>query len=395
MEPLLPSDRQGTLTELALRLERECAALGALLVPELRPAIVELVRQMNSYYSNQIEGHHTHPIEIERALGGDYASEPAKRALQIESRAHVEVQRLVEDRLRREPDLDICSADFLCWIHREFYTRMPAEFLVVRESGGPEHAVEPGKLRNTNVKVGLHVPPAHETLPAFLSRFADFYRPSRFRGLDQVIAAAASHHRLAWIHPFVDGNGRVTRLFTHAYLIRIDLAAHGLWTVSRGFARSRNRYVEALIAADQPRRSDLDGRGNLSDQGLRDFCHFFIETALDQAGFMGRLLDLRGIEKRVVAYAQRQVAFGELPEEAPDLLREVLLRGEVSRGDVARLSGKPERTARRILDQLLKHRLLKSDTPKGPVRLALPVSVVAYYFPRLYPDAAEEELGLG
>ncbi|MGD0200288.1 MAG: Fic family protein [Bryobacteraceae bacterium] len=392
MEPLFPSDREGALEDLALMVERESAGLGRLLVPELRPTVAELVRQMNSYYSNQIEGHHTHPLDIERALRGDYSSDPGKRALQLESRAHVEVQRLVEERVRAEPELNICSADFLRWIHREFYIRMPDEFLVVEGESGGKHAVEPGELRHRDVKVGRHVPPVHGTVQAFLARFAEFYRPERFRGLDQVIAAAASHHRLAWIHPFLDGNGRVTRLFTHAYLMRTGLAAHGLWMVSRGFARNRARYMEALVAADQARGSDLDGRGNLSDEGLRVFCRFFLETALDQIRFMGELLDLRGLEKRVVGYAESRVAFGELPGEAPQLLRAVLLRGEVGRGETPRITGRPERTARRILNQLARERLVVSDTPKGPVRLGLPAKAAAYYFPRLYPEGVEQEM---
>lgn len=393
MEPLVPSDEDGALSDFALLLQRESAALGSVLAPEIRPAVVKLVRRMNSYYSNQIEGHQTHPADIERALSGDYSADPAKRALQLESRAHVEVQRLVEERVRNEADLNVSSPDFLCWIHREFYRRMPDEFRTVKDHSGQEHRVEPGALRDRNVIVGRHVPPAHENLPEFLNRFAAFYRPENSSGLAQVIAAAASHHRLAWIHPFVDGNGRVTRLFTHAFLIRAGLASHGLWTVSRGLSRNRAQYIEALTGADQPRSTDLDGRGNLSDEGLRRFCRFFIETALDQIRFMGELLDLRGLEKRVAAYAERCVALGHLPAEAPYLMRDALLRGEVPRGEAARITGKPERTARRILSRLLKQELLTSDTPKGPVRLAFPARVISYYFPRLYPEPVEQELG--
>jgi Fic family protein len=92
---------------------------------------------------------------------------------------------------------------------------------------------------------------------------------------------AAAHHRLAWIHPFGDGNGRVVRLHSHALLIRHGLAGHGLWTLSRGLARQRQRYYAALEAADRGRRNDLDGRGNLSDAALADFCVFFLDLPVE------------------------------------------------------------------------------------------------------------------
>ena len=202
-----------------------------------------------------------------------------------------------------------------------------------------------------------------------------------------MIAAAAAHHRLAWIHPFPDGNGRVTRLFTHAYLIRIGMDGHGLWTVTRGLSRRRDDYIAALVAADQPRAGDLDGRGSLSERGLEEFCGFFLETAMDQITFMRDLLDLKGLERRITGYVERRAAVKEeLAPEASHILRELLLRGEVARGEIPRITGRPERTARRILELLLKEELVVSDSPKGRVRLGFPVKAVGYYLPRLYPE---------
>jgi Fic family protein len=388
MEPPLPKENDGTLEELALTLVREAGALGGLLHPITRLAVVALLRQMNSYYSNLIEGHHTLPLDIEKALRNDYSAEPKRRALQLESRAHVEVQSLLEDRLRTEQDLAICSADFLRWIHYEFYSRMPPEFRVVSDDNGHTEEFEPGELRRRDVKVGLHVPPHYKYLPSFLDRFQEIYEPGNVKGLAKMIACAAAHHRLAWIHPFVDGNGRVTRLFTNAYMIRVGLDSHGLWTVTRGLSRYKDQYLAALVAADQPRQGDLDGRGNLSETGLGKFCQFFLQTALDQVRFMSNLLDLSGLEHRIKKYVERRSAFG-LPEETKYILQEVLMHGEISRGEVPRITGKPERTARRILDETLKQRLVTPTTPKGPIRLALPTKAVPYYFPKLYPEGVE------
>jgi Fic family protein len=392
MEPMLPSPGGEELTERALDLVRRSAALGASLRRELRRPLARMLRQMNSYYSNLIEGHYTHPVDIERALKEDYAAEPAKRLLQLESVAHVQVQQLIEDRLESEPGLDICDPSFLRWIHGEFYQRMPEEFRVVTGPDGDIAVVEPGALREREVEIGRHVPPRNDLLPRFLARFQEAYSPARLRGLDRIVAAAASHHRLAWIHPFLDGNGRVTRLFTHAYLIRAEVDGHRLWTVSRGLGRRREQYMVALAEADMPRRGDLDGRGNLSNEGLRRFCLFFLETALDQVSFMSELLDLTDLERRVVAYAERRAVEGTLRPEAGLLLREVVARGEIPRGEASRISGTGERVARQIVSQLTADRLLESETPKGPLRLGFPAEVVPYYFPRLYPPDVEVAL---
>ena len=389
MEPMLPSTRGAALNDLAVEVIRQSAALSTVLHPVTRRAVTELVRAMNSYYSNLIEGHNTHPVDIERALASDYSHDPAKRALQMESAAHVEVQRLIEQQLAADPAIEICSPDFLGWIHRQFYERLPNEFRRVQTPTGATKVVEPGRLRRDEVTVGRHLAPAFHSLRDFLQRFAAAYGNPALSAVDQIVAAAAAHHRLAWIHPFLDGNGRVTRLFTHAYLVKARVDGHGLWTVSRGFARNRDAYLAALAGADEHRRGDLDGRGNLSNQGLLDFCTFFLKTALDQVGFMAGLLDLDGLQRRMAGYVERQTSFGELPPESIYLLRDALLRGEIPRGEAARITGRPERSARRILRDLLDKHLLTADSEKGPVRLAFPVKVAGYYFPRLYPEGVE------
>ena len=274
MEPMFPDyTRVPNLSELVIEVIRKSSALSSTLHPVTRQGVVELVRSMNSYYSNQIEGHHTHPADIEKALAKDYSHEPAKRAMQMESASHIEVQRLIEHRLKEEPRINICSTEFLCWIHKEFYDRLPEEFLFVASKDGKKEII-PGELRKDEITVGRHIAPASSSLPSFLERFNEVYGNTRLGQIEQIVAAAASHHRLAWIHPFLDGNGRVTRLFSHAYLIKTRIDGHGLWTASRGLARNRDAYMAALAGADEHRQGDLDGRGNLSNKGLLNFLRF-------------------------------------------------------------------------------------------------------------------------
>jgi Fic family protein len=397
MTPLYP-ERAEELTDMALDLIQKSATLGSRQHPVTLGSLHELLRIINSYYSNLIEGHNTHPYDIVRAMQRNYDSEPAKRNLQLESVAHIVVERQMEKRLQEEPGLNISGKEFLCYIHKEFYGQLPEEFLIVRDPDtGRASRVVPGELRRESVKVGRHVPPESNSIGAFLDRFGEYYAPDRHHGADKLVAVAAAHHRLMWIHPFLDGNGRVARLFTEAYFHRIPVLGYGLWSVSRGLARRNVDYKAALTWADASRRNDLDGRGNLSNEGLIRFCRFFLEICKDQVEYMGNLLKLEELTQRIRHYVElreRGIALGPsgrkepLRAEAARMLQEVLIHGISSRGDVIQVSGLKERTGRTLLSQLLKEEILVSDTSKGEVRLGFPIHAAGWYFPDLYPTSA-------
>lgn len=383
-EPFMPAEGTAVLENLAFDLAREASELSAQLHPVVRLGVAELVRSMNCYYSNLIEGHHTHPRDIDRALAADYSSDAHRRDLQLEARAHVEVQRIIDGRLDELPRPSAATA-FVEWTHREFCQRLPESLLVVENPyTGERISVVPGQLRSRTVAVGRHVAPVPEDLEPFMLRFEQAYASSRFTKTRQVIAVAAAHHRFLWIHPFLDGNGRVARLMSHAMLLEIGIGS-ALWSVSRGLARHSVDYKRLLMAADEPRRNDLDGRGALSESALTEFCRFFLETCLDQVRFMRELLDPTELQRRMELYVRDEESAGRLPPRSYVILREALLVGEVERGRVPKLIDASERTARRVVAELVDKRLLVSRSHKAPLRLGFPIDVVERWFPRLYP----------
>jgi Fic family protein len=383
MEPLWP--KEGFAAEKSVELVKRSHELTAKLHPITAQAIARLLELMNSYYSNLIEGNITRPLDIEKAQKGDYSTEPKRKALQQEAEAHIEVQREFETRVRENPTLNICTAEFLCDIHREFYNRLPKEFRRVLGSKGKEIEVLPGELRKEEVVVGEHIPPAAKALPQFLERFAEVYEPNRLSSLEAIIGAAASHHRLAWIHPFQDGNGRVVRLFTHLYFIRAAIDGKGLWAISRGLARKREEYYTALEAADTHRLDNYDGRGNLSQKGLHQFIDFFLDVAIDQVTYMSEMLSLDTMEERLRRYARLLAMNKEVPEAGEQILVQVFYRGEVPRSEISMITGMPERSARRVTDALKKKGLIVSDRDRSPWRLHLSVEASNHLLPSLFP----------
>jgi Fic family protein len=383
MEPLMPPEGRGDLDDLAVDLVSKASSFAGTLNPVVRRSVGDLVRSMNCYYSNLIEGHETTPREIDRALAGDFSKEPKKRELQKEAVAHIAVQKMIDEGLA--PDIHPVSSRYGQWIHKEFCGRLPEELLWVENPDtGKKIRVIPGHHRDGIVTVGKHVAPLPENLDRFLKRFDEGYDASKLSRLQRIVSIAASHHRYAWIHPFYDGNGRVVRLMSYAALKKIDVGSE-LWSVARGLARKKDGYKALLQAADEPRRGDLDGRGTLSQAALVDFCKFFLTVCIDQVEYMSGVLDFKTLSERMRIHIEEMMAMKELPKGSYALLREALLTGEFERGKVEDITGLKDRAARDILYALVKKGLLVSDTPRGPVRLGFPIDIVERWFPLLYP----------
>lgn len=382
-EPLLPAPSQ---QEPLLAKAHDLARAAILLVG--RPVPLELrslLRGMNSYYTNRIEGQHTRPCEIEQALRKDFSKDPNLAMRQRLAVAHIDAEVIIEERYSGFQGAKLLyQPDIVLDIHRELFVRLPAGDLIMPTG----ETIVPGKLREREVQVGQHVAPAHETLEMFLRRWAEFYGDVR-RGEASLLALAAAHQRLGWIHPFIDGNGRVMRLHSHAVLNALGYSK-GLWSPLRGFARSTDRYYALLADGDSPRRGDLDGRGNLSEQALIAWIDYVLNVCLDQVQFMAAALDLSAMEQRIAAcliFEEESLRSGVRREALRPLHYLFSTGAELERGEFKAMMGFGDRTAVGALAALLKRGLLKSDTPQGKVRFALPLHALRFYFPALWPEA--------
>jgi Fic family protein len=274
-------------------------------------------------------------------------------------------------------------------IHQALFGRLPAEDLLT-DAAAP---IVPGQLRLRDVRVGEHVPPAFASVPAFLQRWASFYGGVR-RGEAALVALACAHQRLGWVHPFVDGNGRVMRLHTHTLLSALGYTG-GLWSPLRGFARSTERYYALLADADSLRRGDLDGRGNLSQQALIAWADYVLEVCLDQVSFMANMLDFQTLMPRLEACLvfEATVQKSGVRQESLRGLHYLFLSGnDMPRGDFKAMLGMSDRAATDALGALVRRGLLKSDSPQGKVRFGLPQHALRFVFPQLWPEAEADAL---
>ena len=274
MEPMrIPEGSAATveLNELAFELAQRSASFRSSLPKGLAEPLADYVRSMNCYYSNLIEGHDTHPVDIERALNNDLAADdPKKRNLQLEAKAHIEVQRWIDEGRLQNNEL---SAAGIREIHRRFISLLPDELRWAKHRDRDERIeIVPGQYRENDAQVGNHIAVSPGAIPRFMTRFENCY--AKLKTFDAVISAGAAHHRLLFVHPFADGNGRVTRLVSYATLRR-TLDTGGLWSIARGLSRRVKDYKNHLAACDDTRHGDRDGRGNLSEVELVNFSKFF------------------------------------------------------------------------------------------------------------------------
>ena len=395
-EPLMPAEPfLAPLLEKAGDLARKATALGSASGKTAQAELRRLLRSMNSFYTNRIEGEHTRPSDIERALQQDFSANADLARKQRLAVAHIRAEALCESEIGRRMAAEggdaarwLYSPEALTWLHSELFRHLPPEDLLLADGS----AMVPGELRQRGVAVGRHEAPTAESLPRFIERWQQVYGGTR-RGEASVVALAAAHHRLAWTHPFLDGNGRVARLHTHMVLHACGLTG-GLWSPLRGFARTESRYKALLQAADEHRQGDLDGRGNLTQAGLVQWIDYTLDVCIDQVEFMARQLDVQGMQDRIraaLAYEAAVVKSGARVEALLPLHYLFATQGELGRAQFKAMTGLGERVATATLSALLNRGFVTTDSPYGSLRFAIPRHALRFYFPALWPEAEQDQ----
>lgn len=416
-QPLFPEGRAlAPLLERAASLVTEGHRLSGQAGQSLGAALRPRLRAMSSYYTNKIEGQHTRPADIERALARVFDADARQARKQRLALAHMEAEAELEGRvsgvpgeahaampgeahaampgeaLSTLPVETLYEPDFIRGIHAALYRRLP-ETERVTEDG---ETVAPGAWRTEEVTAGRHLaPPPHE-VAALMAAWGARYRSLPGTEL-AVVGLACAHHRLVWVHPFVDGNGRTARLHSHLVLHALGLSG-GLWSPMRGLARTHEAYYARLSNADLPRRNDLDGRGPLSQEELVAFAAYFLDTCLDQVGFMRGMLELGGLRARMADLLGYLAAHpwpvgserSVVKLEALEAVHYTAIAGPVDRARFMAMTGLPERAARRVLASLIDFGLLTSATSRAPVAFAVPLASLRFLFPRLWPEAEAE-----
>jgi len=399
MTPLLPSagtsalrDLEDKATELIRRADRQAIPRG------LQPMLAKALRPMNAYYTNKIEGLHAAPHLIRQAMAGDFSSRPDEAQKQRAVLACIAAEEAIEDRVAQASDLggipDYFQADFVQAAHRAMYEQLPIADRVAHgqalDGAVWRGDIQPGMFRQHDVKVGKHIPPGYACLDGYMHAMWEGFR-FEVRGPRALIAICAAHHRLAWLHPFGDGNGRAIRLHTHGGLYALRLT-RGFWSPMRGLARNQRRYYQALAMADHLREDDLDGRGHLSEKHLVGFIDFMLDVCLEEVDFMSRMLDVQGLEERLHRMLRAESASEATPHlmslNSLTALKYLLHVGPTSKPDFRQLlGGTASRSQDRVIKDLRTLGVIASEGLQAPFQLNVPIDLFRYLFPGLWVEA--------
>ena len=215
--PIAPTQLDGSVKNELLVLAEEIVIKSAKIEGShnkiILTSIKNMLRNVNSYYSNQIESEGTHPVDIEKAMRKEYSSNEKKKRLQMLSIAHIKVQEEIENDVNL--DINPITKEYIKKVHNLFYSKEAMDsFCKIELKNKNQELIRyvdmlPGEIRTTDVEVGKHLAPKYEEVDYLLNMFETLYKLPKYKTKsEKLIYALSSHHRLVWIHPFLDGNGR-------------------------------------------------------------------------------------------------------------------------------------------------------------------------------------------
>lgn len=330
------------LVPLLFEIERLRADVGSGTThPEVVSELHLLFDTVMSVISARIEGNHTTVYEAVESIGGATTRSFDDRLSEI-SNIVAAVRHL--DTL--DPALPLTHG-----LIRDLHARTVDG---LSREGDPT----PGSYREQEVAISGsdHLPPSwiivHAEMTGLLE-FANTDRPLH----EQMMQIALAHHRFVWIHPFSNGNGRVSRLFTYAMLRKTVFATRGHSALNPAavFGNDRSAYLAALESADA-----------LDDDGALSWITFFARGIRDDLARLVRLQDREFVESALVAPVLAQLTRdGVLSRGDEAALRAVLAAGVVKAGDLETvIPGTPSQRSRAIRTLLDRGLLRQAD--EGP-----------------------------
>lgn len=339
------------LVRVAFDLERLRGNFGIGTTPA--PYLFELhslFQVLMSVISARIEGNRTTIYDALRKI--EESDHPTREESQLEILNLLKAMEFIDNR----EITDSISHVFVRELHR-----------IAVEGLTREGDATPGQYRKSEVGISRssHAPPSHVYVHSEMNDLIDFAN-SDVNTSEQMIHVAIAHHRFLWIHPFTNGNGRVSRLLSYAMLRRHGFVSPvGLRTVNPTavFGNDREEYYEALAAAD-----------DLSNAGTVEWCTYFVKGILGDMERLTRLQDFeftfdnlfkptaqRMLEAGLITAAERDavlIAIGKVVVKAGDLT--AAFPGSASQRSVA-------------IHQLLEKGILVQDT-RGPRFYKVPLT---------------------
>ena len=379
MEPMQFYSRskyKDSLTEIASKLIEESKNFQDSVPIGLRKPLVEFTRELNSYYSNLIEGHKTRLIEIEQALKYPNEYEKGKIPDNDVVLAHIDLQKWIDN-----GNLKGCATTVnnIKAIHRKFFEYLPEEALTIKyDNSNKVEIMIPGEFRNSFAHVGEFIAIKPDSIPEFMRRFDQVY--SNLDKMNSLISIAVAHHRFLLIHPFPDGNGRVARLLTQK-MLQDSLKIEPIWSLSRGLSLKKREYFSLLNQCNSIRRGGSDGTGNLSEEAMHKITNFFFDVCLSQIHFVKENIEPKLLFKRIKQWCNEE----NLPKMSFCVLKTLANEGRLKKSKIKEKIKFSKGQYKKTIAALQDEGVVISEHKNGPFELKITYSIAQNWIPKLVP----------
>lgn len=222
-----------------------------------------------------------------------------------------------------------------------------------------EGSSTPGAYRQKEViiKNSKHEPPMAVKVQEYMDEFIDWVNADA-KNFEQPLKIAIAHHRFTWIHPFDNGNGRMSRLITYFLLRQYGYRMSYLMNLSAIFCIDREKYFDMLEGADTGEKDKL-----------LNWCEYVLNGLNIEISKMKKLLDRKYFTEQIISpaflasYERNLISDDELK-----ILKKTLTMQDnlIMLKDVKPLfKNKTDRQINIILNQMLKIRILQKPEAKS------------------------------
>jgi Fic family protein len=274
--PIYAPNWDSNLTTTIIELEKlRIKKLGGPVPPYIFFQIKTIFHILESIGSARIEGNHTTLSEfVEKIITKETSNKD--ESLQEINNINTAIKFIEE------------NVDKNTKINRAFISQIHS--ILVKDLSLPpygEGSRNPGQLRSINVVIqnSEHTPPDALHVPEYLDELIIFIN-DKYSAQYHLLVMAIAHHRLAWLHPFDNGNGRLVRMITYALLIQqgFQVKSGRILNPTAIFCMDRNEYYDKLSLAD---KGDRDG--------VLSWCEYVLNGLQQEIQKIDKLLDLQYI----------------------------------------------------------------------------------------------------
>ena len=304
-------DSQDVFSEMVSIEGNKQAALNLILPPEWRSQLDRLNRIRAVHGTTALEGNPLSEAEVERQIEiidqvGDSADETNITIEQLQIRNSARAQEWVRNRF--QPGSNPVGLGDILTMHK-----------LVTE-GSDEVNNIPGAWRTFPVTVGtvamggVHKGSPHESLSELMEEFVSFLGSKKFNAHHPVIRALLAHFFLVTIHPFGDGNGRVSRLLEAGILFQGEYNVHGFYGLSNHFYANEQEYKSLLQECRKSKPFNVSSFIKFGAEGFRNELagiNNFVKTKLNRVIYRQMLVrnyNIRtGVRRRLLNAREYQL----------------------------------------------------------------------------------------